>query len=63
MKDICSNLVAGDFMICSGEVFLQRAALLLEDEQKKVAPDNLLIDFICNAVRLWREHERMFISV
>lgn len=33
----------------------RRGRLLIREEQEKANPDNMLIDFICNAVRLGRE--------
>ena len=67
--DICLHLVqqhrAGSVSI-GGDVlpvplwqFERSASVLLADEQAKVAPDNALIGFICNAVRLAREREHV----
>lgn len=56
--DICSDVVTGRlFDDISGAFFLRRAKALIEDEQLKPSPDNLLLGFLCDAVRLWREHE------
>lgn len=56
------DLVAGDMLPTTLWQFTLRANRLLEDEQAKVSPDNALISFLCDAVRLAREHERMATS-
>ena len=55
MSDICDNLVGGNFMLKTGDEYLKRAKCLIEDEQRKPNPDNALIGFLCESVRLWRE--------
>lgn len=47
--------VAGTVLPISLWQYEQRALVLLEDEQQKISPDNVLIDFLCNSVRLSRE--------
>lgn len=54
--DPCDGIVAGDYLGTTLNVFKLRARRLIEQEQERVAPDNALIDFLCNAVRLAREH-------
>lgn len=53
--DICSDVVGGNWMLLTGDEYLKRAKRLIEDEQRKPNPDNALISFLCEAVRLWRE--------
>lgn len=36
--------------------FERRAERLLKDEQEKIAPDNVMVAFLCDAVRLGREY-------
>lgn len=48
--------VEGDVLPVALWQFEQSASVLLAEEQEKAAPDNALIGFICNAVRLAREH-------
>lgn len=47
--------VAGTVLPISLWQYEQRAMVLIEDEQQKVSPDNMLIYFLCNSVRLARE--------
>lgn len=54
--------VAGDSLPTTLWQFEQRASVLLSDEQAKANPDNALIGFICDAVRLARENERLATS-
>lgn len=54
--------VAGDSLPVPLWQFEQRANVLLSDEQAKANPDNALIGFICDAVRLARENERLATS-
>ncbi len=66
--DPCKGLVADDRMNVSLCDFYLRAAALLREEQAKPLPNNALIDFICNAVRLGREtsadaYERLRIHI
>jgi len=49
--------VAGDLCLTSLNEFRERGQLLLKEEQEKPLPNNALIDFICNAIRLARETE------
>jgi hypothetical protein len=51
--------VAGDTLTTTLWQFEQRASVLLSDEQSKANPDNALIGFICDAVRLARENAKM----
>lgn len=51
--------IAGDMMTWTLAQFRCRAQMLAHEEQQKIAPDNALIAFICEAVRLSRENERM----
>lgn len=51
--------VEGDFLPMPLAQFIQRAQVLLAEEQEKVAPDNALIGFLCDAVRLARENNRL----
>lgn len=53
------NLVAGDTLPTTLAQFQLRANRLLQDEQEKPNPDNALVGFLCDAVRLARENERM----
>ncbi len=54
-----ADMVAGDTLPITLFQFESRAQFLLTDEQRKPNPDNALIDFICNAIRLARENERL----
>lgn len=40
-------------------LFEHRAGVLLAEEQLKASPNNALVAFICDAIRLARENERM----
>lgn len=51
--------VAGDTLPTALWQFEQRASVLLSDEQAKASPDNALVGFICDAVRLARENAKM----
>ncbi len=57
MSDVCDSLVSGNHMTLTGGQYLLRAKFLLEEEQQKPNPDNALIGFVCESVRLWREIE------
>ena len=48
--------VAGRRMTQSHEDFERACLVLLDEEQRKIAPDNHLIATLCDAVRLSREH-------
>jgi len=48
-------VVAGRRMLMSHAHFERSCILALRDEQEKVAPDNNLINLLCEAVRLSRE--------
>lgn len=54
--------VEGDMLPTTLAQFELRASRLLEDEQAKANPDNALIGFLCDAVRLARENERLATS-
>jgi hypothetical protein len=51
--------VAGDTLPTSLAQFYMRGQHLLAEEQEKVSPDNALVAFICDAIRLGRENERL----
>jgi hypothetical protein len=57
--DECTDLVCGDALSTSLAMFTRKAAVLLRGEQEKPLPDMALIGFICDAVRLAREHSLM----
>jgi len=48
--------IGGDTLSVSLNEFNRRAEILLADEQEKPLPDNALIAFLCDAVRLSREY-------
>lgn len=52
-------LIGGDTLPTTLAQFELRALRLLQDEQSKPNPDNALVAFLCDAVRLARENERM----
>lgn len=56
MSDVA---VAGDYLPMPLAQFVQRAKVLLAEEQEKPLPDNALIGFLCDAVRLARENNRL----
>lgn len=58
--DEFEGLVAGRVCLVTLGDFKLRAARIIEDEQAKASPDNALIDFACNAVRLAREYGDAF---
>jgi len=49
-------MVAGRRMLKSHAQFERQCQLLLKAEQEKISPDCNLIDALCEAVRLSREH-------
>jgi len=51
--------VEGDRLPTSLAQFIQRAKVLLEEEQAKPLPDSALIGFLCDAVRLARENNNL----
>lgn len=53
-KDDCTGLVAGRQLNISGADFLRNARTLLTEPL-----DAPTLAFVCDAVRLWREHEDM----
>jgi hypothetical protein len=55
--------IAGRVMLRSIANFTQRCETLIRDEQKKILPDNMIIDVLCDAVRLCREMEDFHKSV
>lgn len=57
--DVCSSLVSGVRLTTTGAQFLVRAKKIIEDELRRRNPDTEYIDFVCQAVRLWREHEAL----
>lgn len=54
-RDEFEHLVAGDRLGTTIGQFKQRAAVIIEEEQAKANPDNHLISFACDAMRLARE--------
>lgn len=52
------SMVGGEYCEAAIADFRARADLLLALEQEKASPDNALLGFICNAVRISREYER-----
>jgi hypothetical protein len=54
-RDEFEGLVAGDRLEITIGQFKQRAAVIIEEEQAKTNPDNHLIAFACDAIRLARE--------
>lgn len=56
MSDVA---VEGDFLPITLAQFVERAKVLLADEQEKPAPDNALIGFLCDSIRLARENNRL----
>ena len=48
--------VAGRTVLTSFEMFERKCLLKIAEEQAKINPDNSLIDVLCEAVRLKREH-------
>jgi hypothetical protein len=48
--------VAGRMCEWSINEFVRRCLVCIQREQEKPLPDNDLIDVLCNAVRLGREH-------
>lgn len=55
-RDEFEHLVAGDMLPTTVGQFKQRAAVIIEEEQGNANPDNHLISFACDAIRLAREH-------
>mgnify|MGYP001587403622 CR=1 FL=1 len=55
-QDECEGLVGGRVMCRTLAEFFQAARVLLEEEQLVPSPNNHLIAFICDAVRLAREN-------
>jgi hypothetical protein len=55
-QDEYERLVAGDRLETTIAQFKQRASVILLEEQAKANPDNYLISFACDAIRLAREH-------
>lgn len=56
MSDAFDGLVAGRRLETTISQFQCRAANILEAEQAKANPDNALIAFACDAIRLAREY-------
>jgi hypothetical protein len=54
-RDEFEGLVGGDRLMTTIGEFKQRAAVIIEEEQAKANPDNHLITFACDAIRLARE--------
>lgn len=52
------NLVVGDRLEISLEAFMARAAAIIEAEQGDANPDNALLGFACDAIRLAREYAK-----
>lgn len=48
--------VAGRTLMVSHALFEHQCKVLLAEEQEKPLPNNALVDVLCNAVRLNREH-------
>lgn len=48
--------VAGEELTTSVSSFYRRCFVLLDEEQRKISPDNALIALLCDAVRFTREH-------
>lgn len=48
--------VAGRMMLKSHAQFERQCRILLKEEQEKISPDNNLVDALCDAIRLSREH-------
>lgn len=48
--------VAGRMLLVTHAEFEHRCKVLLAEEQEKPLPNNALVDTLCNAVRLSREH-------
>jgi len=58
--DVCRGIVMGEQLEITGNDFLQAAKTLIEEENANTFNPNMaIIDFACNAVRLWREYEAM----
>jgi hypothetical protein len=64
LEDRCGREAVEDLMVVAGRVMLRsiadfthRCETLIRAEQEKIAPDNFLIDVLCDAVRLCREME------
>jgi hypothetical protein len=55
-RDEFSHLVSDAMMSTTIGFFKQRAAVIIEEEQAKPNPDNHLIQFACDAIRLAREY-------
>lgn len=54
-RDEFEHLVAGDRLMTTIGQFKLRAACIIQEEQDKASPDNSLISFACDAIRLARE--------
>ncbi len=48
--------IAGEYITGNIEQFLHRADVLLDEEQRKISPNNALIAFFCDTVRMTREY-------
>lgn len=55
-QDEYEGLVAGSRLETTVAQFKLRAAVIIQEEQAKPLPDNHLIAFACDAIRLAREH-------
>jgi hypothetical protein len=54
-RDEFEGLVCGDRLETTIGQFKQRAAIIIEEQQARTNPDNHLIGFACDAIRLARE--------
>jgi hypothetical protein len=52
--------VAGQVMTKTLAEYERRALIFLQVEQEKLLPNNCLIDFLCESVRLKREYHNCF---
>ena len=57
MKNILESneFAAGRMMECGLGQFAERCASHIQEEQRKSSPDNMLIETLCNAIRLARQ--------
>ena len=56
------RLVAGERMTISLGEFAERCACQIEDEQRQPLPDNGRIALWCEAIRLTREYELLYLG-
>jgi hypothetical protein len=54
-RDEFEHLVGGDRLMTTIGDFKLRAARIIEEEQARANPDNALLAFACDAIRLARE--------